>query len=320
MRRFLVVLLAAIITACGSAAPPLPSAEPSIAGPSPAMTPSSSAEASDTPEETVEPAPTPGPEAISAGDLVETAADRLQLRDEASLAAPSQGALRLGTPAIVVEGPLEADGYPWYRIGFVGLPWGSGCATGPDDDGLISGCWDVGWVAGADPDGSAWLVPSLRACPDVPTSVAELAAMSVGISATCFDGQELVLAAYLSPETEGRGCYPGYDHVPEWLGPCPIGFLQGTATEFEAQGPEIAANMHPDLGACDFGGRSPETCPMVPYIGQWITVTGHFSDPAAEDCTILPWEGNDAAPDEALGRHSCRLRFVITAVEPGAAP
>lgn len=291
MRPLFVGLLAAVMAGCATATTPSPSGSVPIDSPDPA--------------------------AMLAGDLVETTVDRLRLRDEPGLGAPSLGYLSAGTSAILVEGPVEADGYTWYRIAFVGLPWGTGCETGPDADVRISGCWPPGWVAEADLDGSAWLVQWEGRCPAIPTSVAELAALPPGISAACFDDRDLVLAAYLSPKTEGRGCYPGYDHVPAWLGPCPVVFLQGSETEFAAAAEEIAANLHPDLGACDFGGRSPEACPMVPYLGQWITVTGHYNDPAAEKCSVVPWEENEAAPDDAFARHQCRHRFVITAVQPG---
>lgn len=144
--------------------------------------------------------------------------------------------------------------------------------------------------------------------------------MAPGARLACFGNQALELRAYIAPETEGRGCTPGYDHDPAWLGPCPIGFLQATETQFEFEGPELPANVHPDLGACDFGGRSPDSCPFVPYIGQWIQVTGHFDDPASPSCTIEPWPDSQVDLDPAFVVYQCRERFVVTAIEASTAP
>lgn len=312
MSRAPAVLFVLLLAACGQSAP---AATSSTAVPTAAPTSGVGA----TPKPTTEPtASSDAPIVLEPGSLVETTADRLQLREGPGLTATSIGGLRAGTVGTIVEGPIEADGHAWYRIAHVGLPWGTGCTIGEDEDGMLGPCWPTGWVAGGGAD--RWLAAAVLDCPEAPRTVDELAMLSPGIALACFGGQELVLAAYLSPVPGGRGCYPGYGQQPEWLGECAVVFLQGTETEVEGMGPELAANVHPDLGGCDFGGQSPQSCPLVPWIGQWVTITGHYDDPAAATCEIVPWEGNVAAPDDAMGRHLCRVRFVLTAIGPGDAP
>jgi hypothetical protein len=75
----------------------------------------------------------------------------------------------------------------------------------------------------------------------------------------------------------------------------------------------IAASIHLDLGRCDFGGHSPQACPLVPFLGTSVDVTGHLDDPAAASCVIDPIGGT--LPDDALlAQYYCRQSFVITAI------
>ena len=105
-----------------------------------------------------------------------------------------------------------------------------------------------------------------------------------------------------------------------WLGPCFISFLQGEESEFDATNFEMSVHVHPDLGSCDFGGRTPDACPFARYIGQWVRVTGMVDHPLAESCVVEPWEGNQAAPDAASAVYACRERFVVTSIDPASAP
>jgi hypothetical protein len=58
----------------------------------------------------------------------------------------------------------------------------------------------------------------------------------------------------------------------------------------------------------------------VPYIGQWVQVTGHFDDEAASACTVQPSADSEASITDAYAVYLCRERFVITSIEPGSAP
>jgi hypothetical protein len=87
------------------------------------------------------PAPSPGTD-LRPGDLAAMVTDgRLVIRTLPETGANSaifKTRLYPGQRVLVLEGPVEADGYPWYRIRL----------------GVIEG-----WVAAADHDGEPWLVP-----------------------------------------------------------------------------------------------------------------------------------------------------------------
>ena len=242
------------------------------------------------------------------------------MREAPGLAGPSIGLLRIGYEGTVIDGPVAIDGYEWVHLAWPGLPAGSGCATGPDADGYLSFCGASGWVATADELGNAWVASDTPDCPGVPATVKDASMIRPGVRLACFGSDELTLTGFVAPQAQGRGCYPGYDHEPAWLGPCAIVFLQGEESQFDATTYEMAVHIHHELGRCDFGGTSPETCPFAPYVGRWVAVTGLIDHPDAESCLVEPWEGNEAAPDVASVIYACRERFVVTGLEPRTGP
>ncbi|HMP42188.1 MAG TPA: hypothetical protein PKA05_17555 [Roseiflexaceae bacterium] len=62
----------------------------------------------------------------------------LRGRAEPSLLAPARVAFNEGDVLMVIDGPVEADGYTWWRV---------------------EGTRGIGWSAEASPDGSVWLLP-----------------------------------------------------------------------------------------------------------------------------------------------------------------
>jgi hypothetical protein len=263
----------------------------------------------------------PEPPNFDVGDWVTTTVEFLKMREDAGTDGALLGMLHPGFEGTVIEGPVEADGYEWVHLAWPGLPPGGGCATGPDEDGFLSFCGANGWVATADALGNPWVERVDPDCPaSAPTTVAEFIELAPGQRLACVGDETLSLVAYLAPNPQGRGCYPGYDSSPEWLGPCPVVFLQGIESSVDATEQEIAVNVHRDLGACDFGGFGPATCPFAQYIGEWVRITGQLDHAAAASCTIEPWEGTTVGPSQAMAVYQCRERFVVTGVEPASAP
>lgn len=261
-----------------------------------------------------------GPPNVRVGDWVVTTADGLRLREDPGFDGTSIGLLRAGYAGTVIDGPLSIDGFEWIHLAWPGLPAASGCATGTDAGGYLSFCGASGWVATADESGNAWLGATSPDCPGLPATLEAATLIRPGIRVACFGGQELTLSGFIAPEALGRGCYPGYDHEPAWLGPCEVAFLQGEESQFDGTTYELAVNVQPDLGTCHFGGVSPESCPFIAHVGAWVRVTGMVDHPAAESCVIDPWEGNEAAPDPASVIYACQERFVVTSIEAGTAP
>jgi hypothetical protein len=113
--------------------------------------------ASPAPSDT-EPSPARPTEGFAADTIVEIVVTDLRVRTEPTVddarSARIEPLLGLGTRLRIMEGPVIADDYEWYRVEAVGWP-------------------HRGWVAAADHDGEPWIEdPSLRG-PTVALSVTE---------------------------------------------------------------------------------------------------------------------------------------------------
>lgn len=134
------LILGITVAACGST--PSPTATP-------ATTAVASAPASPQPSPTT-PSATAGPSPVVAdgllGKVVVTASDNLVVRSEPRVGDDSimySPWLPLGTRLTVLDGPVDASGYTWYKV----APVSFGGLDGPG----------YGWVAMAAKDGSPWI-------------------------------------------------------------------------------------------------------------------------------------------------------------------
>jgi len=161
-RSCLVAALAVVLASCGSNPSPPPSASIPVVAAAPSPSPSSvvidrgspTPSPSPSPRADRTPQPTPGPTAgpkppYRRGAYLMTYTDRLRLRSAPGVGSDSvkyTPLLRGGTDLRVRSGPVEADGYWWYRVHI--------------EDGLeLDGGVTVGWLAAADHDGEAWIGP-----------------------------------------------------------------------------------------------------------------------------------------------------------------
>ena len=310
-----IILLALVASGCAPAGQVVSSRGPEVSG-SAELTASPSAEASAAgPESSATSRPAPDPSespatdrAFAIGDWVVTDADGLNLRARPGSNADSQGRLPLGSTGIIAGGPEEQDGYAWYAIGAPGLPWGSGCATDPDPTLLVCPAW-FGWVAAGDLQGNPWLRRADPPCPAAPTTASEFASTQPGLLYACFRNAALTLRAHVGPVPPYLECNLPYSVAPAWLFVCGRIPLQTSATD-APDDPLLMAGVHPSLGECDFGGRTPSSCPFAALAGDDVELTGHFDDPAAEDCI------GEGVPnlDPVRVVHDCRMTWVITAV------
>lgn len=143
LRRGLIALLAVALAGCGSTPPSAPGASSSPL-----------AQATSSPGPSTAPAtPSPSPAAtpyVPARDaVVVTVADRLRVRSQPRVSDDSvmyEPVLPLDTALFVLDGPVSASGYTWYKVApvsFAGL-------AGPG----------YGWVASADKGGHPWIGPA----------------------------------------------------------------------------------------------------------------------------------------------------------------
>lgn len=98
---------------------------------------------------TASPTPAPTPIVIEPGAVAVTVSDRLRVRSEPRVGDDSvmyEPVLPLGTELFVLDGPINASGFDWYKVAPVSFTE----LAGPG----------YGWVAAAGKDGEPWIAPS----------------------------------------------------------------------------------------------------------------------------------------------------------------
>ena len=186
----------------------------------------------------------------------------------------------------VLEGPVEADGYEWFRVAPIEY----------EGYGTIGPLF-IGWMAagdGIDP----WLVVE-NPCPEGPLTLSDLTYTSTTTNwATrlgCFRGEELTLSGWFTELPAGW----------ETSGPCatePAHFFC-TYAAYDIRPIEMSFYDERNANRLDFV-VIPGTGVTMPDRGQWIEVTGHWDDPSSILCPT----------DTDLGTLACRIQFVVTSV------
>lgn len=163
---------------------------------------------------------------------------------------------------------------------------------------------DGTWVDEATPAFSAVPDPAPDQCPPRPTTAFEFVALGTGMAVACFGDAPMSFVAWSGTCDDCWGGVRPSRRGPDWLrSPAPFLVLlphEGTVDSgWWRQGV-----LHPDIA------WTPE------WTDTWVRLTGHFDDPAAEQCATGPQPGNEAwwqglDTDLAICRHA----FVVTAVE-----
>ena len=191
-----------------------------------------------------------------------------------------------GALLTVVDGPVADDGLDWYRF----------------DNGH-----ELGWAVPS-ADGRPLVEVVIEpACPATdPPSVEDVVYLPLPLRRLCYGDQELMFgpAQYARREEVSGDPPPG---EPAWLATDPpfwALFGSGGATGVDAGMPAVLA---PGV--------------EMPGPRDWITVRGHFNDPAAATCSVTYPEGWTAEnPPPEVQHRRCAERFVITSIEPADAP
>ena len=298
------VLIVALLTRGGGT--PAASADPSPGTSSPAESVSASPDGSSGPTASASAGAGGGfaPDAI-----VAIAVEALTLRETAGLEGDAVWRLPEGTLGFVIDGPAEADGLTWYELSGMGLPFASGCIT-PEPGGLLDACpaW-LGWVAAAAEDGTAYLAPAATPqCPEPPYTIESLSEMQSTLRLICLDAEPLTFRAWWpeEPDDVGQGgaTCPAADTDLAWL-VCQNTSDNGLNADPSEPGRRLTVSIDPASGI------------SMPARGQWVEVSGHFDDPAAQRCGEVT-EVMSSDPGALV--FTCRLQFVLSAVAPTAAP
>lgn len=247
---------------------------------------------------------------FAADSLVTLTADALTLRAEPGIGAAVLARLPAGQTAFVLAGPQITDGLPWYHLSGLGLPYGSGCTEPAPGETLTCPAW-IGWVAAADEAGAAWMEPApAPACPEGPPTIVSVTEMAYTMRLICYDAQDMTFRGFWPalPEDAGLGgSCPASGAPIGWLVCQSINsaMLAADETEGAGGGGRLALNLVPGSGLA------------MPSRGQWVEVTGHFDDPAAQECASA---ADLMAQDPSELVFTCRLQFVLSAVTAAPAP
>lgn len=273
-----------------------------------------------TPPSSAVPSGSPPASALAPDTLARTTVEGISVRAEPTTAAQRLAVLAGGERVYLVEGPVEADGYSWYRVAPGEDRFATDCNR-PETASALACANELGWAAAVTADGERWMEPVGPGCPSARDTEAYLALDAVERLA-CAGDAPWQLVAYLAPETGGRGCYPVWVVDPFWMdGSCNFFFPQPTESQLDAD-TRLQAFVPPQLGSCNADG-----CPFDELKGSWVEITGHLGDPVAETCTMVrnpshPSFGEPSNPPAGPGltKFNCRLNFVVDAVQPTDPP
>ncbi len=227
-----------------------------------------------------------------------TVSGNLRVRSDPGLASERHELVPNGTAVWVVDGPVVAADYEWFRVVVPSIDVGDGVPR-------------IGWVAASDHGGERWLARRPLDCPDrSSTNIADLVRLTspgdddgglacFGRSAIRFEGTIGLLCG-----VEDR---PGWEMTPEWLSG--NAYFRLTIRDGDAV---VVGHPRPDL-------ELPVACGGADQGGRYL-IEAHFDDAAASGC-VAQGPGASAAP--ALDRvttYWCRTTLVIDRLVPAAKP
>jgi hypothetical protein len=162
--------------------PPSPSAPAEVPSPTPDASEQPSPSSAPTPSvDPSGPPPVVDPE-LGVDDGAVTLVGDLRVR---SLPTVGESSARLepllpaGMRLLVIDEPVEADGYVWYHV----LPF--------------SGTYPRGWVAAGSREGESWIGADATPCPEAPLGPSELTALGTFGGLACYGDQEIQLTGEL---------------------------------------------------------------------------------------------------------------------------
>ena len=165
------------------------------------------------------------------------------------------------------------------------------------------------------PDGTTWslasapLVPPAPqvpggACASAPTTVQQLVDIGFVKAAACYGNQSLTLQGY-SSNCGGCGGLADARLTPDWMAAASsygAWYISPQNTKTTAEGTRLAVNLLPAAHVTPPGEGVP------------VTVTGHFNDPASQDCRIVPLHLSSELPPTSDAIGMCQRSFVVTSI------
>ncbi len=162
-------------------------------------------------------------------------------------------------------------------------------------------------------------------CPRMPVTVDDLVAMqrqpgplatafALGVTPinerglACFGRRELVISAFVN-EPDGIGGTSNFAITPRWI-------VSGNLIVFGS-----AREVSPGFGDGSFffvSARPSAGDLQHRYARRWVTIRGHFDDPASASCVASGATG--VTPSRAQAVAICRTMFVLTSIQTAGVP
>lgn len=225
------------------------------------------------------------------GSLAGALAESIQLRAEPGTGALVLGTLPGGSWSYVADGPREADGYTWWLLAGLGLPPATGCLAPVTTYPYDCPTW-YGWAADASPEGKPVLAMVDPNCPPDSGPVTEYYGRQPLEYLACFDGESRTYVGWLNTSADNPG-----GECPHWLA---CGHVDELLVSPEGP-PGLYLYVDPASGI-----------DLASLRGSWVSVTGHYDDPAAVGCTF----GSNLDYSVLF----CRSGFVVGSIAPTSAP
>ena len=177
---------------------------------------------------------------LNVDQLAITLVNELRVRSE-PMVGPSSARLEpllpSGVRLLVIEEPVEADGYLWYHV----IP--------------MEPSYPSGWVAASSREGDSWIAADQTECPEVPLDASDLAALGPYGGLACYGSQEVEATGDL---TCGLGDVDNSIAGPTWLSsdyvcffeqdgaPSTFFHLDSIIIEFPTSGPHVLTGHFAD--------------------------------------------------------------------------
>lgn len=106
--------------------------------------------------------------------------------------------------------------------------------------------------------------------------------------------------------------------TPPWIANPFTGVIVQPAAGNPDQSAWFVMRVAPGLGKCRVTAQESAKCPFAAYVDTFVTVTGHFKDPAAKTCSSAPLSGEtNPGPSKSKMVANCKREFVVTVIAAG---
>jgi hypothetical protein len=136
-------------------------------------------------------------------------------------------------------------------------------------------------------------------------------------AAPCYGTAKLQVTGYV-PILVGLGGTDVYTYAPSWLYGNYAGALLAIGRGYDAmQSASLQVYPTPEMGACP-STQDEAGCALNPYLQKWVTVVGHYNDPASSTCVATGVDASVPPRPASESELTCLRHFVLDSLAPFA--